>query len=205
MRHEAAGQRAQRHEAPAEHPVGAVNPAEQRRGHDLLTQADRDHVPHGDGDALTGQHQRGHRWVRGQPEAGEHRRVNRSREDQRGQQAQPAGQHRADQAAGHAADGGHRQQQPVSAGADVQRLGGQQHQDGLSHLVGEVEDAEEHGDDAQQPVPAEPAQPFGDLGADGRPGAAGGRAGPGQLGQHGRRAGERDGVQAERQRGGRGE
>ena len=87
----------------------------------------------------------------------------------------------------------------------MQRLGGQQHQHGLAHLVGEVEDAEEDGDHTQQPVPAEPAQALGDLGADSRPGAAGGCAGPGESGQQHRRAGERDGVQAEGQRGGPGE
>jgi hypothetical protein len=164
---EAAGQRAGRHEAPAEHAVDAVDPAEQVRGHDLLAQADRDHVPHGHGEALARQHQRRHGRVRGEPETGEEGRVGRSRDDQRGQHAQPAGHHRAHQPADHAADGGHRQQKPVPPGPDVQRLGGQQHQDGLAHLVAEVEDTEEDGDHAQQAVPEQPAQPFGDLSADG--------------------------------------
>ena len=205
MRDEAAGQRAHRHEAPAEHPVDAVDPAEQMRGHDLLAQADRDDVPHGHGEPLAGQHHRGHGRVRGEPEAGEDRRVDRSRDDQRRQHAQPAGHRRTHQPADHAADGRHRQQQPVPAGTDVQRLGGQQHQDGLAHLVGEVKDAEEDGDHAQQAVPVEPAQPLGDLGTDGGPRLARLPAGPGQPGQQSRRAGERGGVQAERQRRGRGE
>ena len=50
MRDESAGQCAHRHEAPAEHAVDAVDPAEQVRGHDLLAQADRDDVPHGHGE-----------------------------------------------------------------------------------------------------------------------------------------------------------
>ena len=39
MRDESAGQRADRHEAPAEHAVDAVDQAEQVRGHDLLARA----------------------------------------------------------------------------------------------------------------------------------------------------------------------
>ena len=219
MRDEASGQRADRHEAPADHPVDAVDPAEQVRGHHLLAQADRDDIPHGHGEPLAGQHQRGHDRVRGEPEAGEDGRVDRSRDDQRGQHAQPTGQRRAYHPAGHAADGRHREQQPVTAGPDVQRLGGQQHQDGLAHLVGEVEDAEEDGDHAQQAVPVQPAQPFGDLGADLGAAVSGyygsgqfgsgqfgsGQFGSGQSGQERRRPGERGRVQGERQRRGRGE
>jgi hypothetical protein len=206
---EAAGQRAQRHEAPAEHSVDAVDPAEQVHGHDLLAQADRDDVPHGHGEPLASQHQRGHGRIRGEPEAGEDGHVDRARDDQRGQHPQPAGHRGGHQPAGHAADGGHRQQQPVPAGADVQRLGGQQHQDGLAHLVAEVEDAEQDGDHAQQAVPVQPAQPLGDLGADLGAAVSGyygsGQFGSGQSGQERRRAGERGGVQAERQGRGRGE
>jgi hypothetical protein len=205
VRDEAAGQRASRHEAPAEHPVDAVDPSEQVGGHDLLAQADRDHVPHGHAEPLARQHQRRHDRVRGEPEAGEDARVDRSRDDQRGQHAQPAGHRRVHQPAGHAADGRHREQQPVTAGPDVQRLGCQQHQDGLAHLVGEVEDAEKDGDHAQQAVPVQPAQPLGDLGADRDPRLTRLPAGPGQPGQQRRGAGERGGVQAERQRRGRGE
>ncbi len=54
MRDETAGQRAGRHQAPAQQAVGAVDPAEQAGGHDLLSEADRDDVPHGDGEALAG-------------------------------------------------------------------------------------------------------------------------------------------------------
>ena len=108
-------------------------------------------------------------------------------------------------AAGHAADGRRRQQEPVTADPHVQYLGGQQHQDGLAHLVGEVVHAEQDSDHAQQPVPGQPAQALGDLGADGRPDVTGGLAAPGQGGHERRRGGERGGVQAERQGGGRGE
>ena len=69
MRHETAGQRAERHEAPAQHAVDAVDPAEQVGGDDPLAEADRDHVPHGDGEPLDGQQRRhhdraGHRLLR---------------------------------------------------------------------------------------------------------------------------------------------
>jgi hypothetical protein len=166
---EAAGQRASRHQAPAEHAVDAVDAAQQVRGDDALAEADRHDVPHGDGKALDGQQPGRYGRVRREPDPDERGGVDHRREDERGQQAQPAAQDRVDQPADHAADGGRGEQQAVAAGADVQHLGGQQHQDGLAHLVGEVVDAEQHGDHAEQAVPGQPAQSLGDLGPD--PGA----------------------------------
>jgi hypothetical protein len=95
--------------------------------------------------------------ARGEPDADEGGGKDHRRDDERGQQAEPAGQHRVHQPADHAAESGRRQQQPVAAGAHVQRLGGQQDQDGLAHLVGEVADAEQDGDHAEQAVAGQPA------------------------------------------------
>src|SRR5579859_1219855 len=157
VRHEAAGQGAERHEAPAQHAVDAVHPAEQVTGDDPLAQADRDHVPHGYGESLDGQQRRHHDRAGREPDADERGGVDKRREDQAGEHSHPAGQDRVHQPAGHAAHGGGGQQEPVAARADVQRLGGQQDQDGLAHLVGEVVDAEQDGDHAEQGVPGQPA------------------------------------------------
>ena len=196
VRDEAAGHRAERHQPPAGHAVGAVDPAEHLVGHTLLAQRDRDDVPHRDQEAIAhlqrGQYQR----VGREPDADVDDGQRAHGDEQRRYLAQAAGQPRIQQAAEDAAGGGPGQQHPVEAAVHLQRLGHQQDERGQPHRVAEAAHAKHDRNDAEQPVAEQPAESFGDAGPD--------RAVTGavrrllrQPGQQCRRSGERGRAEAE--------
>ena len=76
--------------------------------------------------------------------------------------AHAPGEHRVHQAAKDAASSRRRQQQPVPAHRDVQRLGREQHERGRAQLAAEATHRQHDHDDPQQLVPGQPAHPGGD-------------------------------------------